>query len=227
MQPLAWHRAIPALYEFTLFSRFLWLRIEAFLMVGKDMSGPEQITAMLAELAEGGGAAQNRLFEAIYGQLRRLAAAQLRLERPNHTLQPTALVHEACMRLLENPTGWKDREHLFRTAAKIMRQILTDYARAKRAVKRGANQPIVTLRDIINVPHSWSMGIEDFIALDAAIERLKSKDKRQSVIVELRFFVGLTEDQIAEALQISPRTVKRDWESARAWLYGQLKPSHN
>jgi RNA polymerase sigma factor (TIGR02999 family) len=191
------------------------------------MSAPDQITAMLADLAEGGGPARSRLLDAIYGELKRVANAQLRLERPNHTLQPTALVHEACLRLLEGPAGWKDREHLFRTAAKIMRQILTDYARAKGAAKRGANQPVVTLSELINVPHSWSMSIEDFMTLDAAIERLKAKDKRQSVVVELRFFVGLTEDQIAEALQISPRTVKRDWEAARAWLFGQLKASPN
>jgi RNA polymerase sigma-70 factor, ECF subfamily len=191
---------------------------------GWGMGGPDQITAMLADLADGGDAARDLLLTAIYRELKLVAAAQLRLERPNHTLQPTALVHEACMRLLQDPVGWKNREHLFRTAAKIMRQILTDYARARSAKKRGANQPDIALCEMIDVPASWSaLSIEDVIALDAAIERLRSKDKRQSVVVELRFFAGLSEDEIAEVLQISARTVKRDWEAARAWLYGQLK----
>jgi RNA polymerase sigma-70 factor, ECF subfamily len=188
------------------------------------VNAAESITAMIANLSEGGAAARNRLVSVIYAELRRVAAVQLRLERPNHTLQPTALAHEACMRLLRSPGEWKDREHLFRTAAKVMRQILMDYARSRAAEKRGRNPVPVTLSKAAHLPASWSIfGFEDILALDGAIQKLKKMDERQSTIVELRFFVGLTEEEIAGALNVSIRTVKRDWESARAWLYSQLK----
>ncbi|WP_321473680.1 ECF-type sigma factor [uncultured Paludibaculum sp.] len=192
------------------------------------MAASEQITAILADLAVGEEGARDRLLTAIYQELRRVAAAQLRQERPNHTLQPTALVHEACMRLLRTPGNWKNREHLFRTAAQMMRRILTDYARARGADKRGGLAENVAIDDLIQLPAAWSgLSMEEMIALDAAIDRLKEKDERQSIVVEMRFFAGLSEEEIAEALQVSARTVKRDWESARSWLYGQLRVKGN
>ena len=188
------------------------------------MGGAEQITALLANLANGGEGARDRLFSAVYEELKRVAAAQLRIERRNHTLQPTALLHEACLRLMQAPGEWKNRQHLFRTAAKVMRQVLIDYARAKCAEKRGGDRCVVTLDEVINVPPAWStLPIEEVISLDSAIERLKAKDERQAIIVELRFFGGLSEEEIAETLGVSSRTVKRDWEAARAWLFGELR----
>jgi RNA polymerase sigma factor (TIGR02999 family) len=153
------------------------------------VSEADQITELLAGLDEGAEAGRDKMIAAIYRELRRVAAAQLRHERRDHTLQPTALVHEACIRLLNRPAEWRDREHLYRTAAKIMRQILTDYARARSAEKRQADRPRVPLSEEIQVSAAWSaLSLEDVIALNDAIEKLKAKDPRQSVVVDLRFF---------------------------------------
>ena len=188
------------------------------------LGGAEQITILLANLASGDDTARDRLFNAIYAELRQIAAAQLRMERRNHTLQPTALAHEACLRLIDRPGEWRNRQHLFHTAAKVMRQVLTDYARARCAEKRGGDRRAITLNEAINVPPSWSsLSVEDMIALNDALDRLKAKDSRQATMVELRFFVGLSEEEVAEILQVSSRTVKRDWEAARAWLFGELR----
>ena len=192
------------------------------------MDGTEEITTLLSQLNVGEVGSSNELVSAVYKELKRLAAGHLRKERANHTLQPTALAHEACMRLLKQPGPWKNREHLFRTAAKIMRQILTDYARSKFAQKRGANQRVLTISELGNVPPTWRMlDLDDLIALDSALQKLKDRDPRQCDVVEMRFFAGLNEAEIADALQVSVRTVKRDWEMARAWLFGQLRSKGN
>jgi RNA polymerase sigma factor (TIGR02999 family) len=150
----------------------------------------------------------------------------LRSERANHTLQPTALVHEVCLRLLRDQCRWEDREHLIRLAGKCMRQILVDYARSKEAQKRGGSQSIISLEEAGPLAQWCALSSEDLLALDAALTKLHSFDERQASIVELRFFAGLTEEEIAVMLGVVTRTVKRDWESARAWLRGQLRPGN-
>jgi RNA polymerase sigma-70 factor, ECF subfamily len=166
------------------------------------------------------------LTASLYAELKTMAVARLRSERANHTLQPTALVHEVCLRLLRAEAPWEDRQHLIRTAAHCMRHLLVDYARTKAAVKRGEGQPIICLDDAPTpvFPRFQALNLEDIIDVDRALTKLHSFDERQALVVELRFFGGLNEDEIALILGISPRTVKRDWESARAWLRGQLKP---
>ena len=189
------------------------------------MDSTQDITAMLAHLDQPEGAGRDEVIAAVYKEIRHLAAGQLRKERANHTLQPTALAHEACIRLLRGSGGWKNREHLFRTAAKVMRQILTDYARGKRAAKRGGQQPVISISEIAEVPASWkTLSLDEIVELDSALEKLRERDPRQCEVVELRFFVGMKEEEIADVLQVSTKTVKRDWEMARVWLHGQLRP---
>jgi RNA polymerase sigma factor (TIGR02999 family) len=164
----------------------------------------------------------------VYGELKNIALARLRWERPGHTLQPTALVHEVCVRLMERDLRWEDRGHLICIAAQCMRHVLVDYARTKEAQKRGGNLPLVSLDAGLVVPAEWrTLSPEAIIDLDKALTKLHSIDDRQALIVELRFFAGMSEDEIALTLDISSRTVKRDWESARAWLYGQLRRREN
>jgi RNA polymerase sigma factor (TIGR02999 family) len=156
----------------------------------------------------------------IYNELRKLAAAKMRLERGGHTLQPTALVHEAYMRLAEQPGSiWKDRSRIMGLAAHAMRHILVDYARAHAAEKRGDGALQVTLdEDML----SSDSTLVDVIAVDDALNRLSEFDPRKARILELHFFGGLTFDEIAVELDISERTIKRDWKMARAWLRQQL-----
>lgn len=157
----------------------------------------------------------------VYNELRRLAGQYLRQERPGNTLQATALVHEAYLRLRNQADGrWEDRNHFFATAAQIMRRILVDHARMKVAEKRGGAQEKLQLDEALVFSPEQS---NELTALDEALERLAKIDPRQSRIVELRFFGGLSVEQIAAILQTSPRTVKRDWSVARAWLYGELQ----
>lgn len=164
------------------------------------------------------------LTASVYAELKGLALARLRFERQGHTLQPTALVHEVCVRLLGGDFRWENRDHLLRSAARCMRHILVDYARSREASKRGKDQPIVSLDDAPTMPAPWrTLSPEEVIDLDNALVRLSKVDERQVLIVELRFFGGLTEDEIAEILGVSSRTVKREWEMARAWLRDQLR----
>lgn len=182
---------------------------------------PGNITALLRELRGGSREAETQLLELVYHELHRVAERLMRSERIDHTLQPTALVNEAYIRLLSGAEGdWQDRAHFFAVAAQVMRRILIDHARANRAGKRGGSLKRIDLDEplLFVVDNA-----EDLIAVDEALNRLTDWDARQSKIVELRFFVGLSEDEIAEVLQISVRTVKRDWKIARAWLYAQLK----
>jgi RNA polymerase sigma-70 factor, ECF subfamily len=161
------------------------------------------------------------LLPIVYDELRRLAAAYLRRERPGQTLQPTALVHEAYLRLMKDrPDRWQNRAHFCAIAAHSMRQILIERARARGAQKRGGAQPRVTLDEgLIAGGESPTV---DLLALDRALERLEALDPEQARLVELRFFGGLTIEETAEAMKISPATVKRHWTVARAWLAREL-----
>jgi len=161
------------------------------------------------------------LMPMVYDELRRLAAHYLRGERPGQTLQPTALVHEAYLRLLKDrPDRWQNRAHFSAIAAHAMRQILIDRARARDALKRGGGQPRVTFDE--SLPVQAPDGSVDLLALDGALERLAALDPAQARIVELRFFGGLTIEETAEAMGSSPATVKRHWALARAWLLKEM-----
>jgi RNA polymerase sigma factor (TIGR02999 family) len=163
------------------------------------------------------------LLPIVYQELRRLAAGYLRRERPGQTLQPTALVHEAYLRLMKDrPDRWKNRAHFCAIAAHSMRQILIERARARGALKRGGAQPRVTLDEALVAGGTQSF---DILALDDALERLGALDPEQARLVELRFFGGLTVEETAEAMSISPATVKRHWAIARAWLARELEGS--
>jgi RNA polymerase sigma factor (TIGR02999 family) len=165
----------------------------------------------------------DELLPIVYEELRRLAAAYLRRERPGQTLQPTALVHEAYLRLLKDrPDRWQNRAHFCAIAAHSMRQILIDRARARGALKRGGELPRVTLDEALVAGGERSI---DLVALDEALERLAALDPEQARLVELRFFGGLTIEETAEAMAISPATVKRHWTVARAWLARELEGS--
>jgi RNA polymerase sigma-70 factor (ECF subfamily) len=183
-------------------------------------SNPGEVTQLLVQIHAGNKEAEDRLIPLVYAELRRLAAHYLRGEHPDHTLQPTALVHEAYLRLTGmQEIDWQSRSHFFATAAIAMRRILVDHARAKRAEKRDAFREAISLDDVLVVSPSRS---PDFLALDAALDRLAKVDARRSQIVELRFFAGLSEEETAQFLGVSARTVKRDWRVAKAWLYNEL-----
>jgi RNA polymerase sigma factor (TIGR02999 family) len=172
---------------------------------------------LLFRWREGDREALEALMPLVYDELRRLAHHYLRQERTDHTLQSTALVHEAYMRLAgQSPPQWQNRAHFFGIAAHIMRQILVEYARGRGAAKRGGSQCRVTLDETIALPRQFDL---DIVELDRALSRLAELDLQQSRIVELRFFAGLTIEDTSEVLGVSPATVKRDWVTARAWLY--------
>jgi len=178
------------------------------------------ITLLLAQLSAGNREAEVQLIHQVYGELRRLAARYMRAERRNHTLQPTALVNEAYVRLLGQPQApWQSRAHFFATASQLMRHILVDHARAHQAGKRGGAQRQVTLDDAMIQSQNRSI---DILALHEALERLTRLDARQARAVELHFFGGLNFAEIALVLNVAERTVKRDWRMARDWLKGEL-----
>jgi len=186
------------------------------------VSSPEtaKITQLLIEWNNGRGGALEDLLPLVYGELRRLAAQRLRWERPDHTLQPTALVHEAYIRLVDQRrVRWQNRAHFYGVAAQVMRRILVDRARKRGADKRGAGWQRVTL--IGDKTPKGSRDV-DVLALDDALQRLAALDPQQERIVELRYFGGLTLDETAEVIGISTATVKREWAIARAWLRAQL-----
>jgi RNA polymerase sigma factor (TIGR02999 family) len=176
-----------------------------------------QVTTLLYRWREGDRQALEQLMPLVYDELRRLAHHYLRQERSDHTLQSTALVHEAYLRLAgQNPPQWQNRAHFFGIAAHIMRQILVEYARGRGAAKRGGGACRLTLDDAMALPQQLDV---DVVELDRALTELADLDAQQSRIVELRFFAGLTIEDTSEVLGISPATVKRDWVTARAWLY--------
>ena len=178
------------------------------------------VTTLLRAWRRGDQAAFERLTPLVYDQLRRRARHYLRGERPNHTLRPTALVHEAYLRLVNlDQVDWQDRSHFFALAARQMRRILVDSARARRYQKRGGGAVSVTFDEALAV----SRRDPDLVALDDALELLAQQDERKVRVVELRFFGGLTNDEIAEALGISSDTVTRDWQMAKLWLRRALR----
>lgn len=178
------------------------------------------VTQLLLAWETGEERALERLMPLVYEDLHRRADGFLRGERPGHTLQPTALVHEAYLRLVDQDRArWRNRGHFFGVAAKMMRRILVDHARKRHAAKRGEGVSVLPL-DL--EPQSPLKRDVDLIALDDALRDLETFARRQSRVVELRFFGGLSVDETAEALEISPATVKLDWRKAKAWLYRQV-----
>jgi RNA polymerase sigma-70 factor, ECF subfamily len=174
------------------------------------------VTLLLERLKNGDRTAEEALMPIIYEHLHQLAQQQLRLERPGHTLQPTALVNELYLRLLrETSIDWQSRTHLFAIAAQTIRRILVDYARARDAQRRPSSRDRVSLDEIFVYSEFRSA---ELLAIDEALEELAKRDPQQARIVEMRFFVGLTVDEVASVLGLSERTVKREWSFARAWL---------
>lgn len=181
---------------------------------------PEGITQLLQALGGGDSAARARLVAAVYPELRKLAQQQMRRERPDHSLQPTALVHEVFLRLAGiDELAVANRGHFFALAAQLMRQILVDHARRRQAVKRGAGLEPVEIREGMGWHEEHP---ELLVEVDRLLTRLETLDRRQAQVVEMRFFSGFSEGEIAEALSVSERTVKRDWTMARAWLSKEL-----
>ena len=184
------------------------------------MVSPRDITALLGDWSRGNQTALNQLLPLVYAELRRVAARQLRKERSDHTLQPTALVHEVYIRLVDQRhVDWQNRAHFFGVAAQVMRRILVDHARRHDASKRGDGVRCVSIDEARDVPASNEMPI---LALDHALDRLERVDPGLARIVELRAFGGLTIEAAAHVLNVSPSTVKRDWRVARAWLHREL-----
>lgn len=179
------------------------------------MSGKADITRLLDLARNGDRDALNELIPLVYKELRELAHIQRARQRPDDTLNTTALVHEVYERLARGSGSFADRQHFFRVAAKAMRNILVDQARARGRQKRGGNAPVEALDESILVP---AENVESVVALDEALSRLEALDTRQAEVVELRYFVGLTIPETADVLGLSSATVKRDWLAARAWL---------
>src|SRR3954471_899911 len=179
------------------------------------------VTALLGDWSRGNRAALNQLLPLVYAELRRVAARQLRKERVDHTLQPTALVHEAYIRLVDQrQVDWQNRTHFFGVAAQVMRRILVDHARRRGASKRGDGVRCVSMDEAKDVAASQEIPI---LALDHALDRLETVDAELARIVELRAFGGLTIEEAAHVLSVSPSTAKRDWRTARAWITRELR----
>jgi RNA polymerase sigma-70 factor, ECF subfamily len=184
------------------------------------MSEPN-VTALLEQFAGGDAAALDRLFPVVYEELQRVAHGQMYGERGGHTLDTTALVHEAYMKLIRHPprVQWQSRVHFFAVAARAMRQILVNHAKARSRAKRGDDAPLIPLDEAVIMSGTRPA---ELVALDEALKRLEELDPRQSRVVELRYFGGLTIEETAQVLAISVVTVKRDWTTARAWLYREV-----
>jgi RNA polymerase sigma factor (TIGR02999 family) len=184
------------------------------------MSDPGAVTSLLEAAGEGDPQAFDRLVPLVYDELRRIARGQLDGEREGHTLNTGALVHEAYVRLVGlEKIQWRGRAHFFAAAAGAMRRILIDHAHRRKAFKRGGSRTPVSLD---RVELAVEESVEELIELDRALERLEGLDERKARVVEYRFFAGMTIEETADALQISPMTVKRDWTAARAWLNREL-----
>jgi len=178
------------------------------------------VTELLTRWSSGDTSAREALVPLVYNELRRIARRCLTGQRSDHTLQPTALVHEAYLRLVRyDSIDWRDRAHFFALAAQIMRQILVDHARKQTAAKRGGNAVTLVVNEASAVAKQTSL---DLLALDDALKQLASLDPRQSQIVELRFFGGLSIEETAQAVNISPATIKREWATARLWLLHEM-----
>jgi RNA polymerase sigma factor (TIGR02999 family) len=180
----------------------------------------QEVTGLLVEWAGGDREAYDRLVPLVEGELYRLAHHYMSRERPGHTLQTTALVNEAYLRLVDQRVHWQNRAHFFAVAAQLMRRILVDHARSHSRGKRGGGARPVALDDVALVS---SEPATDLVALDEALARLAEIDERKARVVELKFFGGLSFEEIKDALGVGLNTVKRDWSMARAWLYGELQ----
>jgi RNA polymerase sigma factor (TIGR02999 family) len=181
---------------------------------------PDEVTALLRAWSSGDAAAPDRLLPLVYRQLRHLAASQMRRERANHTLQPTALVHEAYLKLVDQRLSWKDRGHFYGVAARAMREVLVDHARKRSAGKRSPERRRISIEvaEVASDPRTV-----DLLALDEALEKLAGLDERQARLVELRLFAGLTVLESAEVLGCSSATASRDYRHAEAWLRRQMR----
>lgn len=191
-------------------------------LVSDNNSPSNEVTQLLIKLTDGKEDVLENLLPLIYDELRQLAGRYLRRERKDHTLQPTALVHEAYMKLVDQTqVQWQNRAHFFGVAAQIMRRILVDHARKHTANKRGGGAEVLPLEEEILVVASDEKSVE-LLALDEALENLAKLDAQKSRIVELRYFGGLSVEETAEVMGVSPVTIKRQWRMAKAWLYGQV-----
>jgi RNA polymerase sigma-70 factor (ECF subfamily) len=184
------------------------------------MSSPEAVTALLKQWSDGSKEALDRLMPVVYSQLRKLAAHSLRSERPDHTLRATELVHEAYLKLIDSDIPWQNRVHFYAVAAKVLRHILVDHAKAHRREKRGGDAERIPLDEALIVGPETS---SEVVELDEALKRLALNDERKSQVVELTFFGGMTHEEIAAVLQISPKTVQRELRVAKAWLHRELR----
>lgn len=185
------------------------------------MNDPANVTRLLRAAASGAREDVDALMAAIYDDLRRLALHHMQAERSDHTLQPTALVHEAYLKLIDQrSTQWQDRVHFFAVAARIIRRILVDHARGRRAAKRGAGAGRLAIE---NVDVAAPLPGVDLVSLDQALSELGGIDATQAQIVEMRYFGGLSIEEIAESLEIGKRSVDRHWQAAKAWLYCRLR----
>ena len=186
--------------------------------VGKSAQG--EITQLLTDWSEGNEAALKKLLPLVYGELHRLANAYMRRERQDHTLQTTALVHEAYLRLVgQQNVQWQTRAHFFAVAARVMRNILVDHARGRGRAKRGEGKPGLPLGDVAVMSDERA---DELVAVNTALDGLAAIDPRKGRVFELRYFGGMSVDEAAEALKVSPATVTRDWRMARAWLRREL-----
>ena len=187
------------------------------------VTNPGEVSQLLGRIKDGDRSAEDRLFALLYSDLRRMAAYQLKRERSDHTLQPTALVHEVYVKVFgQTPPEARTRGHFMALVAQVMRRFLVDHARTKQAEKRGGRQEVLSPERfdrafVYDTRHS-----DEFLAVHEALERLREWAPRQSQIVEMRYFGGMSEEEIAEHLNVSSRTVKRDWAMARAWLHAEL-----
>jgi RNA polymerase sigma factor (TIGR02999 family) len=183
-----------------------------------------QVTQLLMELRDGNKQAMDLLLPLVYDELRRIAAAHLRREKSGHTLQATALVHEAYMRMTDQrEVTWQNRAHFFGIASQMIRRILVDHARGKHAAKRGSDAPKLSLDEALGVPGGRDV---DLVSLDDALVALSRIDPDQSRLVELRFFGGLTIEETAEVMGVSTATANREWAAARAWLFREISRGH-
>jgi RNA polymerase sigma factor (TIGR02999 family) len=190
--------------------------------------GANDATRLLKAAAAGDAGAVEALFNLVYGQLHIAAQRQMALERRDHTLGPTALVHEAYLNLFVSaPISWQDRNHFFSVAARAMRRILIDHARERNAKKRGGGGAPIPLDESLVSPPTGEAPIsfEDFLALDEVLQRFEKQDPRAAQVFQFRYFTGMEHEQIARALDVSPRTVKSDWKIANAWIMRELKRS--
>ena len=180
-----------------------------------------QVTELLVAWTHGDQHALEQLIPLVHEELRRLARRHMARQRKGHTLQPSALVNEAYMRLIDlSRVQWQDRAHFFAMSSRLMRRILVDHARARQSLKRGADAPQVSFDEALAVLPERAL---DLVALDDALEDLAAVDARKSQVIEMRFFGGLSVEETAEALKVSPDTVMRDWKLAKAWLLRQLR----